>query len=63
MLGHGPQVSFSTHAHVIAELRGYTPIPAEVLIKALARRRRLCEKIEPPSWTTGRILELAIAGT
>jgi integrase len=29
MMGHSPQVLFSTYAHVIAELRGAAPISAE----------------------------------
>jgi len=34
MMGHSPQVLFSTYAHVIAELRGAAPISAEEQIKA-----------------------------
>ncbi|HEY1689748.1 MAG TPA: hypothetical protein VGF95_12900 [Solirubrobacteraceae bacterium] len=34
MMGHGPQVLFSTYAHVIAELRGAVPISAEEQIRA-----------------------------
>lgn len=34
MMGHSPQVLFSTYAHVIAELRGAAPISAEDQIKA-----------------------------
>ena len=29
MLGHGPQVLFNVYAHVIAELKGQPPVPAE----------------------------------
>jgi integrase len=38
MLGHSPQVLFSTYAHVIAELRGAAPISAEDQIKAARSR-------------------------
>ncbi len=34
MMGHSPQVLFSTYAHAIAELRGAAPISAEEQIKA-----------------------------
>lgn len=34
MMGHSPQVLFSTYAHVIAELRGAAPISAEEQIQA-----------------------------
>ncbi len=34
MMGHSPQVLFSTYAHVIVELRGAAPISAEEQIKA-----------------------------
>lgn len=34
MMGHGPQVLFSTYAHVIAELRGASPISADEQICA-----------------------------
>jgi integrase len=33
MMGHSPQVLFSTYAHVIAELRGAAPISAEEQIR------------------------------
>jgi integrase len=38
MMGHSPQVLFSTYAHVIAELRGAAPISAEAQIKAARSR-------------------------
>lgn len=38
MLGHSPQVLFSTYAHVIAELRGAAPISAEKQIRAARSR-------------------------
>jgi hypothetical protein len=34
MMGHGPQVLFSTYAHVIAELRGASPISTDEQICA-----------------------------
>jgi hypothetical protein len=34
MMGHSPQVLFSTYAHVIAELRGAAPLSAEEQIRA-----------------------------
>jgi integrase len=34
MMGHSPQVLFSTYAHVIAELRGASPVSAEEQIQA-----------------------------
>jgi hypothetical protein len=34
MMGHSPQVLFSTYAHVIAELRGASPIRADEQICA-----------------------------
>ena len=34
MMGHSPQVLFSTYAHVIAELRGGSPISADDQISA-----------------------------
>jgi integrase len=38
MMGHSPQVLFSTYAHVIAELRGAAPISAEEQIQAARSR-------------------------
>jgi hypothetical protein len=38
MMGHSPQVLFSTYAHVIAELRGAAPISAEEQIRAARSR-------------------------
>jgi hypothetical protein len=40
MMGHSPQVLFSTYAHVIAELRGASPISAEEQIQAARTRVR-----------------------
>jgi integrase len=40
MMGHSPQVLFSTYAHVIAELRGASPISAEEQIQAARSRIR-----------------------
>lgn len=40
MMGHGPQVLFSTYAHVIAELRGAAPISAVEQIQAARSRVR-----------------------
>ncbi len=38
MMGHSPQILFSTYAHVIAELRGAAPISAEEQIQAARSR-------------------------
>jgi integrase len=35
MMGHSPQVLFSTYAHVIAELRGTSPTSADEQIRAV----------------------------
>ena len=43
MLGHGPQILFNTYAHVIAELKGQPPVPAEDRI-ATARERTKPER-------------------
>jgi hypothetical protein len=40
MMGHSPQVLFSTYAHVIAELRGASPVSAEEQIQAARSRVR-----------------------
>jgi integrase len=45
MLGHGPQVLFSTYAHVIAELRGQAPASADERISA-AREKVASERAE-----------------
>lgn len=40
MMGHSPQVLFSTYAHVIADLRGAAPVSAEEQIQVARSRVR-----------------------
>jgi integrase len=39
-LGHAPQMTLSTYAHVMRELRGVEPMSAEAQIQSARKRRR-----------------------